>query len=188
MDSANILKWKIELEKERQEKNKFFILNPRSPLPESLRTGFKGLSHYPLDFNFHFELKLFKHKEKLKIKVKDSNGKDRQFLKWGQFRFRVANTNCVLQVYKSDYSEETLFIPFRDETCGKETYVAGRYIDLEPKRHKRERGKWILDFNQSYNPFCAYNSTYACPFVPPENWLKVAVRAGEKSINRVVFD
>ena len=37
-----------------------------------------------------------------------------------------------------------------------------------------------LDFNVAYNPFCAYNENYACPFVPPENWMKVPILAGEK--------
>lgn len=86
----------------------------------------------------------------------------------------------MLQAYKSDYLQESLFIPFRDITNGKETYSAGRYIDLDSVKHTIDKGKWILDFNRAYNPFCAYNSAYSCPFVPPENWLKVAIQAGEK--------
>ncbi|MHA1701352.1 MAG: DUF1684 domain-containing protein, partial [Promethearchaeota archaeon] len=69
---------------------------------------------------------------------------------------------------------------FRDETSGKETYGAGKYLDLEEENHKISKGKWILDFNVAYNPFCAYSEKYACPFVPPENWLKVPIFAGEK--------
>lgn len=42
-------------------------------------------------------------------------------------------------------------------------------------------GKWILDFNKAYNPWCAYSQDYACPFVPPENWLNVPLYAGERN-------
>jgi len=41
--------------------------------------------------------------------------------------------------------------------------------------------KWILDFNKAYNSWCAYSENYACPFIDPENWLQVPVRAGEKN-------
>lgn len=58
---------------------------------------------------------------------------------------------------------------------------AGRYIDLKPDRHHTGDGKWIFDFNVAYNPWCAYSEAYACPFVPPENWLKVSIYAGEKN-------
>ncbi|MCK4613215.1 MAG: DUF1684 domain-containing protein, partial [Thermoplasmata archaeon] len=40
---------------------------------------------------------------------------------------------------------------------------------------------WILDFNKAYNPWCVYSEVYAYSFVPPENWLKVSIRAGEKN-------
>lgn len=183
MNTLSFLKWKINLERKRQEKNKFFLLDSRSPLTQSLRVGFKGLAYYPPDQKLRFEPKLYEYKEKTKIKVGDSSGKERLFLKWGEFRFRIGETRYVLQAYKSDYSQESLFIPFRDITNGKETYSAGRYIDIDSTKHTIDKGKWILDFNRAYNPFCAYSSVYSCPFVPPENWLKVAVRAGEKKYN-----
>ena len=49
-------------------------------------------------------------------------------------------------------AEERLFILFRDTTSGKETYGGG-YLDLEPDRHQTAAGKWILDFNEAYNPW-----------------------------------
>jgi len=113
--------------------------------------------------------------------IEDTGGNKREFLRWGEFRFRIAGKDCTLQAYKSDPEEERLFIPFRDTTNGKETYGAERYLELEPRKHYTAEGKWILDFNRAYNPWCAYNKDYVCPFVPPENWLRVPVRAGEKT-------
>ena len=67
--------------------------------------------------------------------------------------------------------------PFADLTTGKETYPAGRYLDLQPTA----TGFYTIDFNQAYNPTCAYNESYECPYPPPSNRLKVAIRAGRKA-------
>ena len=40
-------------------------------------------------------------------------------------------------------------------------------------------GEIVLDFNQSYQPFCAYNALdYNCPIVPEKNKLAVRIEAG----------
>ena len=52
---------------------------------------------------------------------------------------------------------------------------------FEVSRDCTQEGKWILDFNQAYNPWCAYSEAYTCPFVPVENWLEVPILAGEKN-------
>jgi uncharacterized protein len=71
-----------------------------------------------------------------------------------------------------------LFLAFGDATSAKETYGAGRYLDITKTPGATTI---ILDFNKAYNPYCAYNETYSCPLPPPENLLNVAIRAGEKS-------
>ncbi len=110
-----------------------------------------------------------------------TKGNEQEFLRWGEFQFRISNQEQVLQAYKSNPDEDKLFIPFKDETSGKETYGAGRYIDLEPERDLTLERRWILDFNNAYNPWCVYSEAYICPFIPPENWFKVPIRAGEKN-------
>lgn len=174
-------KWIERLKRGREEKDTFFRIHPSSPIPFKERMSFKGLDFYPPDSNYRFELKLHEHKEKKIVKMMDTKGNEREFLRWGEFRFRINGKECVLQVYKGDPNENRLFILFRDATSGKETYGAGRYLDLEPERHLTDEGKWILDFNQDYNPWCAFSEAYACPLVPQENCLDVAIRAGEKN-------
>jgi uncharacterized protein (DUF1684 family) len=71
---------------------------------------------------------------------------------------------------------QSLFVPFVDPTSESETYKAGRYLDLHPT----STGVYMVDFNRAYNPTCAYNEAYECPYPPPSNRLKVAIRAGEK--------
>jgi uncharacterized protein (DUF1684 family) len=175
--------WKAYLEREREEKNRFFLLDPRSPIHHEERSNLvgKGLSYFPPDPDLRFELILEVHEKKKKIIVATSKDDEREFIRWGEFRFEVDGNQCILQAYKRTSEEDMLWVPFRDETSGKETYGAGRYLDLEPEKHSTSDGKWILDLNRAYNPWCAYSEAYTCPFIPPENWLEVSIRAGEKN-------
>lgn len=84
-----------------------------------------------------------------------------------------------VQVYQPTFianGADNLSILFTDQTTGKETYGAGRYLDLEAPQD----GVYSVDFNRAYNPLCAYTHVYNCPIPPRENALPVAVRAGEK--------
>ncbi len=173
--------WKSEIQAERDQKDLFFKEHAQSPITPEERATFKSLDYYYPDPKFRFEIELHEHIAKETIKVQDTKGNEREFLRWGEFKFKISDTDCKLQVYKSSPEEERLFVPFRDATSGKETYGAGRYLDLETGKHQTSQGKWILDFNRAYNPWCAYSKDYACPFTPPENWLEVEVRAGERT-------
>ncbi|MCD6384838.1 DUF1684 domain-containing protein [Candidatus Sumerlaeota bacterium] len=177
----DVQEWKDAIETERRQKDLFFKGGYQSPIPFEERADFKGLNYYPPEIKYRFELELAEHPQKEIIKIEDTKGNIREFIRWGEFRFNIDGVDCTLQAYKSDKLEERLFVPFRDLTSGKETYGAGRYLDLEPERDLTPEGKWILDFNKAYNPWCAYSKDYACPFTPPENWLNVYIRAGEKN-------
>jgi hypothetical protein len=179
-----ISEWEKYVEAGRKEKDAFFKIPYQSPLPPDECQRFQGLKYYPLDPTYRFELELQERQMKEKIKIEDTKGNERDFLRWGEFRFKIGNIDCKLQVYKSSPEEDRFFLPFRDSTSGKETYGAGRYLDLEIVRHQTPEGKWILDFNDAYNPWCAYSKDYACPFTPPENWLKVPIYAGEKDYKK----
>jgi len=78
-----------------------------------------------------------------------------------------------------------LVLPLRDGTSGRETYGGGRYLtDTAKGTYGRGlrllgNGRIRLDFNYAYNPSCAYDSRWACPLAPRENWLTGPVRAGE---------
>ncbi|HQX64616.1 MAG TPA: DUF1684 domain-containing protein, partial [Dokdonella sp.] len=69
-----------------------------------------------------------------------------------------------------------LFFIFTDQTSGKETYPAARFLYADPAQD----GKVVLDFNKAYNPPCALSPHVVCPTAPPENRLKLRVEAGEK--------
>ncbi|MBN2612453.1 MAG: DUF1684 domain-containing protein [Bacteroidales bacterium] len=169
------------IQEERIRKDMFFIHDNNSPITFEQRLLFEGLSYYPPNPDLRFELELIRHKVQKVLKINDTKGNLREFIRWGEFRFMINGENCTLQAYKNHSEEERLFVPFRDKTSGNETYGAGRYIDLDYEEHRTKEGKWILDFNKAYNPWCAYSEHYACPYIDPENWLGVPVRAGEKN-------
>ena len=73
--------------------------------------------------------------------------------------------------------EDYLFLPFTDKTNGDSSYGGGRYLDLKLP----EGDSIIIDFNQAYNPYCAYNDKYSCPVPPKSNNLDIEVLAGVKT-------
>jgi uncharacterized protein (DUF1684 family) len=77
-----------------------------------------------------------------------------------------------------------IFIPFRDDTNGSETYAAGRYLVDAAKSADLGgdpvAGTLIVDFNFAFQPSCAFDPRWACPLAPPENRLDLPIRAGER--------
>ena len=177
----SLTEWKTNVERARQAKDEFFSQQGQSPIPLEDRPRFKGLEYYPPDASYRFELELHEHTEKQAVRMAYTKGNEQDFLRWGEFRFKIGGKEQILQAYWSNPQEETLFVPSKDATSGKETYGAGRYLDLEPGRGRTQDRKWILDFNQAYNPWCVYSEAYTCPFVPTENCLEVPILAGEKN-------
>lgn len=173
--------YEARIRTQRSAREEYFETNPHSPIPEDRREEFPGLAYFPIDRAYRFELDLHEHDEKETLTVETSTGNAREYLQWGEFRFEVDSVEETLQAFKGDPDEERLWVPFRDETSGDETYGAGRYLDLEFESHRTADGKWILDFNAAYNPTCAYNEAYECPLIPMENWLEVRIEAGEKA-------
>ncbi len=107
--------------------------------------------------------------------MQTTKGEEQVYRRFGMVRFRVDAQPTQVTLFASDGSHE-LFLPFRDATSGKETYGAGRYLDLQARDDEV-----VIDFNYAYNPYCAYNPDWNCPLPPAENWLKVPIRAGEKA-------
>lgn len=114
-----------------------------------------------------------------------SSGSKKRYVKYGELSFALKGETIKMAVYQSlrlmsmpEY-KEYLFLPFKDPTNGTETYSAGRYIDLKMSDIKDD--KVMLDFNKTYNPYCAYTTGYNCPYPPKENHLTMAIYAGEKA-------
>ncbi len=172
--------WKQANITQRNQKDDFFRNHPQSPIPNVDRARFTSLDYYEPDLDYRFTIELNEFEKPKPIKINDSKGNIRDMLIWGEFHFQINEKELTLQAYKSSSDEMRLFVPFKDKTNSHETYGAGKYLDLYYEEDKTEDGKWILDFNKSTNPWCAYSEDYACPLVPSSNWLDIEILAGEK--------
>ena len=164
-----------ELAKFRKRKDGFLKTGFESPIPAGERPAFTGLKYFPEDPNLRFLVSLARVPEE-RLEFETSSGEKKIFKRIGKLGFSVEEQPVQLTLYQAENG--SYFLPFRDSTSGKETYGAGRYLEVEEKD-----GKFELDFNYAYNPYCAYSSGYSCPLPPMENWLKVPIAAGEKKLH-----
>jgi len=162
----------------REKRDRFFKEDPGSPLKESDRKKFKGLIYYPIDLQYAMIGAIEKYPTEPKplyITLPTNKEVGRKYVKYGRFKFKWEGKEYTLQIYRPLGGGE-LFLPFKDKTSGTETYLKGRYLYIEPM----PEGKVLIDLNRAYNPFCQFNEKYTCPFALEENWLDIAIRAGEK--------
>jgi Uncharacterized conserved protein len=98
----------------------------------------------------------------------------------GYVEFKLNGKTMKLDAV-ADPGDNELFIIMKDETAGKGTYNAGRFLVVEwPEAVRAEGGPVTIDFNKAYNPPCAFSEFTTCPLPPEQNRLKVRVEAGEK--------
>ncbi len=172
-----------EIEAMRREKDFFFKEDAESPIPHELRRKLEGLAYFPPDPKYRVRAKLIKDPNPQRVVLATSKGVPREMIRYGVFEFEIDGTKQRLAAFKSapqpghHHADESLFVPFRDATSGKETYGASRYLDIE----EQPTDEYVIDFNLAYNPYCAYSDDYVCPFPPRENWLSAPIRAGEEN-------
>lgn len=162
----------------REKKDRFFKEDSQSPLREIDRKKFRGLIYYPIDLKYAMIGLIEKYPtgpKPLYITLPTNKEVGRKYVKYGRFKFKWEGKEYTLQIYRPLGGGE-LFLPFKDKTSGTETYLKGRYLYIEPM----PGGKVLIDLNRAYNPFCQFNEKYTCPFALEENWLDIAIRAGEK--------
>jgi uncharacterized protein (DUF1684 family) len=173
------------VEKFQKELNVEFADAKTSPLlPEDL-AHFKALDFYPINEKA-FVVAQFIRTENEKPFVMPTTGTKRpMYVKYGEAHFQLEGKEFKLNIYrnielsKREEYKDHLFLPFSDLTSGKESYIGGKYIDL-----KIPSGNTIvIDFNLSYNPYCAYSYKYSCPKVPLENDLAIEIKAGVKKFH-----
>ena len=165
-----------ELDDFRAEKDDFFGHHPQSPLTREQKRDFKGLAYFPENPGLRLEVAVEQFQPKVTIKMQTSTGAVQTYQRYGRFKFNVDGQEAALTIYSGPPDQGGYFLPFADSQAGTETYGAGRYLEPEALGG----GKFRVDFNLAYNPYCAYNDKWSCPVPPAENRLSVAVRAGEK--------
>ena len=156
-----------------------------SPLTTEDLAVFKTLAFYPANETFFVVAKLVRTQKEKPFEMETSTDRKPLYVKYGELYFTINGRDFELNVYKNiqlskkkEY-KDYLFLPFSDLTSGAESYIGGKYIDLRiPKEDTI-----VIDFNTSYNPYCAYNYKYSCPKVPLENDLDIEIKAGVKKFH-----
>lgn len=160
--------------------------NPQeSPLPPEVREKFTGLDFFPTNYSACVVARFVRDSSQVPFAMPTSTARRPLYQKYGELHFALEGKALRLNVYQSlDLKQKPgyhdyLFIPFTDRTNGHGSYGGGRYLDM--RLGQIQDGYAVLDFNQAYNPFCAYSPLYSCPVPPAENRLPLAVKAGVMS-------
>ena len=174
-DSASYVK---DIQDARAEKDRVYGADPEL-IPVAKRAALLPLKYYDIDPAYKVPASLKLADERPVFDMPTSTGTNRKMQRVGVLEFTLQGMQMSLEAFVEAGTQQitSLFVPFADLTTGKDTYAAGRYLDLKPT----PTGYYVIDFNKAYNPTCAYNPTWECPYPPPANRLKVAIRAGEKA-------
>ncbi|GBG02687.1 hypothetical protein AZSI13_20140 [Azospira sp. I13] len=138
------------------------------------RRPFPGIDCFDYDPAWRIEARWETLAESLTMEVPTVTGE----LKSVQVGYRAVFEiqGQTLALLPMEVTGESVFFVFRDGSSGRLTYGAGRFLRTAAPEH----GRLVLDFNRAYNPPCAFTPFATCPLPPPENWLPLAILAGEK--------
>jgi uncharacterized protein (DUF1684 family) len=140
------------------------------------RRNFHGIDTYPIDLAYRVTARFEPYAPPKKVPIANVIGTVDTMLSPGALVFQLGSRELRLDPLLEEPDATSLFLIFKDETSGSETYGAGRflYTDLPVD------GRVVVDFNRAYNPPCVFTEFATCPLPPPQNDLEAAVRAGEK--------
>ena len=141
---------------------------------------FKGHEFFPINLKYRIEATFTSYENEAFFNMPTSGVRKPKYRKYGLLQFQLEGKAYELTLYqnlalmKNPMYKNYLFLPFTDLTNGAATYEGGRYIDFRIPTEKTV----TLDFNQAYNPYCAYVDGYSCPIPPAENHLETHIKAG----------
>jgi hypothetical protein len=176
-------KFKISsIHKFHKEINGEYTAAKTGPLTKADVATFKTLDFYPSSAKYFVTSHFTRTEKEQPFEMEASTDRKPLYVRYGEVTFAIdpqvlkLNGCKRMELSKQKKYKVYSFLPFSDRTSGHENCLGGRYVDL--KMPKGNTG--AIDFNTSYNLYCAYNYKYSCPKVPLENDLNIAVNAGVK--------
>jgi uncharacterized protein (DUF1684 family) len=169
-------------------RDELFRTHPQSAVEPEERAAFRGLRYFDQNPAFRVDARV-EPGDGTELVI-DTGGDDGavRYRRAGILVFQIEGQKCRLTVLSLVQYAGGLFVPFRDATSGHETYGGGRYLfdtakDTDGLVLETRLGSAdvVIDFNYAYNPSCVFSPRWACPLAPPENYLRVPIRAGEKN-------
>jgi uncharacterized protein len=141
------------------------------------RKHFQGLAWYPADPAWRIQAKYTAWDKPHSLVFHNTIGQEEKEPSPGYVTFQKDGREFRLEPMLDDGE---LFFVLRDETSGKTTYGASRFLYANPPANAARNGMVWLDFNKAENPPCAFTAYATCPLPPPQNRLALAIKAGEK--------
>ena len=172
-----------------QKLNAVFKDASKSPLKNKDLKSFKGLDFFPVDSSYIIIASIEKTPDTPFLGMVTNTEEKSYYRKFGILTFTLKEKEMQLTLYESLEESENpvfkdyLFLPFTDETSGSDSYGGGRYMDVF-KSKINTNGTLELNFNNTYNPYCAYNDDYSCPLTPRDNHLSMEILAGVKDFKK----
>jgi uncharacterized protein (DUF1684 family) len=145
----------------------------RDPNGEQAR-GFLGFSWFPIDSQYRVTGRFIKDAEPRKLPVVNTFGDTDTYTTEGVVEFTLQGQTLRLRPFTT--RPNRFYFVFRDASSGEETYEAARFVYSDLLAD----GTTMIDFNQAYNPPCAFNPYTTCPIPLKENRLPIKILAGEK--------
>ena len=137
--------------------------------------GFLGFSWFPIESKWRVTGRFIKDAEPRKLQVVNTFGDLDTYSTEGVVEFTLLGQTLRLRPFTT--RPNRFYFVFRDASSGQETYEAARFVYSDLLAD----GTTVLDFNQAYNPPCAFNPYTTCPIPLKENRLPVKILAGEKA-------
>jgi hypothetical protein len=144
-----------------------------------VRKNFTGFKQYPVDQKYRIEAQYTDYDRPKLISIQDVIEIYHETPFQGYVTFEIDGEEHRLEARVDE--DEVMRLDFKDETNGDATYIGGRFLIAEMPKD----GKVIVDFNQAYNPPCAYTDYATCPLPPLENRLPISIEAGEKAYREI---
>ena len=172
-----------------QKLNAVFKDASKSPLKNKDLKSFKGLDFFPVDSSYIITASIKKTPDTPFLGMATNTEEKSYYRKFGILTFTLKDKEMQLTLYESleesenPVFEDYLFLPFTDKTSGGDSYGGGRYMDVF-KSNINTNGTLELNFNNTYNPYCAYNDDYSCPLTPRNNHLSMEILAGVKDFKK----
>jgi uncharacterized protein len=140
------------------------------------RKNFTGLSYFPISTDWRIDARYEKYVPSKHVAIVNILGMTEQMEAPGAFVFAKDGQTWRIDAMLESPTDTQLFMMFADATSGRDTYGAGRYLYVP----KPDSAQVWLDFNQAFNPPCAFTEFATCPLPPPQNRLALAITAGER--------
>lgn len=163
------------LERFRQRRDEMMRSHESSPMTDTQKENFVPLEYFDENPDLVFVVEPNLDIDHTPVELGTTTGTTVEYVPHSQITLEIEGQEVTLTVFREP-GRGRLLIPFKDATCGDETYGAGRTV--EPR--ERPDGKLVVDFNYAYGPYCQYNDNWSCTLPPFSNWLPVPIRAGEK--------